>query len=178
MFIYLFRERASTSGDGAEKEGEKILSRLHAASAKPVRDPNAEFGAQSWTMRSLRPWPEPKPRVGRPNRLSHPSVPQLYQLVIISVYLAYSTRREAQRERGTEDLKQAPCWQEWAQCRARTLGPWDHDLTRSWTEPTDWASQLALAYSTLNQSSLCHLTTVKIYSHSGKVYSMSGRYYQ
>ena len=47
MFIYLFRERASTSGDGAEKEGEKNLSMLHAASAKPVRDPNAEFGAQS-----------------------------------------------------------------------------------------------------------------------------------
>ena len=40
MFIYLFlrkreRERKNTSGGGAEREGERTLSRLHPVSAEP-----------------------------------------------------------------------------------------------------------------------------------------------
>ena len=34
---------------------------------------------------------------------------------------------------GTEDLNQAPRWQQWARCGARTHEPWDHDLKQSQT---------------------------------------------
>ena len=39
------------------------------------------------------------------------------------------------RERRAEDPKQAPCWQQWAQCGAPTQEPWDHDL--SWSQTLD-----------------------------------------
>ena len=39
--------------------------------------------------------------------------------------------REGQRQKETEDLKQAPCWQCRVVCRARTHELWDHDL--SWS---------------------------------------------
>ena len=40
---------------------------------------------------------------------------------------------KGQRQRGTEDPKQAPCWEQRAWCGARTPEPWDHDLGRSRT---------------------------------------------
>ena len=45
---------------------------------------------------------------------------------------------EGQRGQGTEDLKQALCWQQRAQCQARTHKPWDHDL--SWSQTLNWLS--------------------------------------
>ena len=47
--------------------------------------------------------------------------------------------REAQREKGTEDLKQALCWQQTARCSA-----WTHHEIMTWAKvrsPTDWAIQ-------------------------------------
>ena len=40
---------------------------------------------------------------------------------------------EGQRERETEDLKQALCRQQRSWCGAQTQEPWDHDLSWSWT---------------------------------------------
>ena len=37
-----------------------------------------------------------------------------------------------ERDRGTEDPKQALCWQQRTQCRAWTHEMWDHDLSWSW----------------------------------------------
>ena len=39
---------------------------------------------------------------------------------------------EGQRDRGTEDPKKAPCWQQRARCRVWTHKLWDHDL--SWCQ--------------------------------------------
>ena len=59
--------------------------------------------------------------------------------IFFNVYLFWGEREhtrawvgEGQRERETEDSKQALHWQQKAQCGTRTHEPWDHDL--SWNQ--------------------------------------------
>ena len=48
---------------------------------------------------------------------------------------------DGQRERDTEDLKQALHWEQWAHCGAWTHKPRDHDLNQSWCS-ANWATQV------------------------------------
>ena len=87
------------------------------------------WGSNSWTMRS---WPEPKSAL---NWLSHPGAPTLTFLKffikkIFLMFTFYFWERErhgawvgeGQREKETQNSKQAPC------CQHK---PWNHDL--SWS---------------------------------------------
>ena len=66
------------------------------------------------------------------------------------------------RERKTENPKQAPHWQQRARCGAETHEQWDHDLSRSQTL-TNWATQAPLcAFLKDNLSSLKFLAYGKI----------------
>ena len=75
MSVYLYQEKESTTRGGAEREGEgeRTEGRFCGVSAEPPTQ-----GSILGTMRS---WPEPKPRVGTLNCLSHPGAP-LYCVVI------------------------------------------------------------------------------------------------
>ena len=59
-------------------------------------------------------------------------------LLLFDVYLFLrekvwlcASQRGAERG-GTDDLKQALCWQQRARCGTRIHKPWDHDLSQSW----------------------------------------------
>ena len=64
----------------------------------------------------------------------------LYSFFKKSVFIYFEREREQgrgrerERERGTQDSKQALCWQQRAQCGAWTHELWDHDL--SWNQET------------------------------------------
>ena len=56
---------------------------------------------------------------------------QVFFLMFIYFWEREKRAGEGQRERETEDPKQALCWQQWARCQAWTHEPWDHALSRS-----------------------------------------------
>ena len=110
-FIYLFWER---------QWGEKIPSKLHTVSAEP--DSGLEI-----VNREIMIWAKIKSQML--HQLSHPEK----WVFFFKINFERECKRGGAEREGTEDPKGAPCWQQWAQCGARTHKPWDRDLSRSWT---------------------------------------------